>query len=540
MNFDINVNVQTAGADKIDALEKKIKSLQKETVKIKIDPDVSNLSNIDTSKIKKTMQTQIDKASKDATKVVNAKISAEQKAAKEIAKIQRNESSLYTNPYKEAYQSIGRKSDIQTEMSAYYKNMETESVKQAKSTAKIIKDTQKDILNGKYSANLSTMSSRLSSYKGQDSELLSTARTQLKKYEDTVNQLSDHFNPQTSFKMNDEEIVDSFNEATNAAERFRNTMVEVNNTTSKSLGLGVAERSANKVAKYMNDNGRALKKYGAELTDLENRYRHMTSVGEKADLDNSFNNLKAKISAEGLTGKTVFEDLKRGAKQIFQFVSTYGLYQKMFDVGKQMIQNVVNIDTAMTNLKKVSDASSTDIANYFDSATVSAKKYGAEISDVINSTADWSRLGYNLKDSAVLSDATTLLQRVGDNMTQESASQGLISILKGFNKDVNEVNSIVDVINQAANTEPIDTAGIVAALERSASSLSASGNDLNQSISMITAANSVVQDSDSVGMFVPTLKIAITVKLLGRTRPWKDHNIYNNLLKLRQGVLKIA
>ena len=69
-------------------------------------------------------------------------------------------------------------------------------------------------------------------------------------------------------------------------------------------------------------------------------------------------------------------------------------------------------------------------------------------SDVISSTADWSRLGYSLDDSKKLSDITTLYQRVGDNMTQEKASESLVSTLQGFKLDADEATHIVDAFNE--------------------------------------------------------------------------------------------
>lgn len=104
-----------------------------------------------------------------------------------------------------------------------------------------------------------------------------------------------------------------------------------------------------------------------------------------------------------------------------------------------------------------------------------------------------------MNEAKKLSDATTLMQKVGDNMTQESSSQGIISTLKGFQFDANEVTKIIDEVNEVANTQPIDTSGIFAGLERSASSMSAANNTLEQTIALITAANSVVQDPASVG-----------------------------------------
>ncbi len=73
-------------------------------------------------------------------------------------------------------------------------------------------------------------------------------------------------------------------------------------------------------------------------------------------------------------------------------------------------------------------------------------------------------------------------------MTQESSSQGMISTLKGFQMDADDASSIVDKINEVANTEPIDTSGLFAGLERSASSMNAANNSLEQTIALITAA----------------------------------------------------
>lgn len=104
---------------------------------------------------------------------------------------------------------------------------------------------------------------------------------------------------------------------------------------------------------------------------------------------------------------------------------------------------------------------------------------------------------------------TTLLSRVGDNMTQESSSEGLISTLRGFKLQASDAKKIVDVANQVANTEPIDTAGIFEAMRRSASSLEASGNTYEQAVAMTTAANSVVQDSMKIGTGLKTISMRI-------------------------------
>lgn len=385
---------------------------------------------------------------------------------------------------------IQRREENSKIFSAQLKAQMEEEQKWQDYTSKI----QSEINNGKYDAKSSIMQSRLNDYGNQDTELLRTARQQVELYNNTISNLKRHFDSNDAFSMNDEEIVNSFNNMANASEKFDNTMTQIRNTGSKSLGLGIAQRSADEVQKYMNANSNALKKYKTELIDLQNQYRQMTTVAEKADLDNKFKNLKTKISAEGLTGKSVFEEMSRGMKVIGQFAATYGIIHRIPEYAMKAANAVLEVDTAMTELRKVSsDSEDAQIGKYFDHATESAKKYGAAINEVINSAADWKRLGYSIQEAEKLADVTTLLEKVGDNMTQESASSGLTSTLKGFQKTADEAQKIVDAANAVSNTQPISTDGLFSALERSASSMNAANNSLEQTIGLITAANSVVK-----------------------------------------------
>lgn len=270
-----------------------------------------------------------------------------------------------------------------------------------------------------------------------------------------------------------------------------------------------ATTASNKTLSWLKNNSKAAKDYGDVLKDLANKQRLATNNDELKDYTKQVNAIKAEAIALGKTGRSVIDEVGNSFKRIGQFAYTYGFIQQIPNTIGQMITAVKDIDAAQIELRKVSTASNNELTNYWDDATDSAKKYGAVISDVISSTADWSRLGYNLQEAKKLSDATTLLQKVGDNMTQASSSQGIISTLKGFSMQADEVTKIVDVANQVANTQPIDTSGLFEGLERSASSLSAANNTFEQSVSLITAANSVVQDASSVGTAMKTISMRV-------------------------------
>lgn len=240
---------------------------------------------------------------------------------------------------------------------------------------------------------------------------------------------------------------------------------------------------------YWNENTKAHKDFSPDyesiVSELENT--KLTS-GRSSELKKQIASFKSEIKSSGKEGKSWISDTKRALGQIAQFTGVYAALQNvMVELPSQMMNAVKDVDAAKIELTKVSDAPTSQLSDYWNKAAESAKKYGATISDVISSTADWQRLGYNLQDSKYLSDMTTLYQKVGDNMTQESASENLISTLQGFKLKAKDAGSIVDRINEVSNTQPINTSQLGEALKRSASSFNAAHTDLSSAIALITA-----------------------------------------------------
>lgn len=526
MEFNVDVNIVPHGQEKIDEIEQKIKSLQGKSVKI--DFDTSGISGLD--KLISGNSSQYKKAGQNIGTQISQGINsgigkASVSSASEFSKTQQK----MRKDIKDTADELGKiypdlsESDAKKDAQGYYSAVAKE---QERANKEIQKATEKARCEAEQSASkrnssletyidsekgdaiLSRMRKQMESYAGQSTPNIEKANGLMQEFSSSLVALKDHKSG-TSI-LDDESLDNTIQKLQKAETSFKNVFSQIKDETSKTLGLGVAEQSANKVASYYESNSKAVKKYGATLKELEQQYRQVTTVEEKATLDTSFKNLQSRISAEGLTGKSGIDEFKRAAGQIAQFAGIYGMIQNVaMEVPSKIIDSVKDVNAAQIELRKVSDASESDLSQYWDTASESAKKYGASISDVISSTADWSRLGYNLDDAKQLSDATTLLQKVGDKMTQESSSQGMISTLKGFQMDADEASSIVDKVNEVANTEPIDTSGLFAGLERSASSMNAANNSLEQTIALITAANSVVQDPDSVGTAFKTISMRI-------------------------------
>lgn len=438
-------------------------------------------------------------------------IQAIKQVEKESAQIQKQmikqqqsvNAAFYKQFFENDFKTNHTKSPELEAMAKDYAEMQKEAIKTQQKINKINKESSSGLFQYRNSKNQSF----LDKYVGQESEALSRARTQIEEIKRLQSDIS-------SGNLDQNSLISAYEKLNSEVEKLSYSMKQVANEQSKTLDVGVADTSANKVKAYAETNSKALSKYRTELEALEKAYRNITTQAEKIDLDNQFRNLQSKISSEGLTGKSRLSEFKRAMGQIAEFAGVYGLIQNVaFEIPRQLIQAVQDIDAAQIELLKVSGASETQLSAYWDQAAESAKKYGATVSDVIQSTADWSRLGYDLDDAKILSDLTTLYEKVGDNMTQESASESLISTLQGYQLTANQAEHIVDAFNEVGNNFAIGSDGIGEALQRSASSMYAAGNTMEETIGLVTAANTVVQDPASVGTAFKTISMRIRGKL---------------------------
>lgn len=327
------------------------------------------------------------------------------------------------------------------------------NIEQEINARKKLAEVQKELQTGTYSATEAGYKNTLSKYSGQTSESLTRARESLKQFKEIREDFQKSLKDTNVSDLSDEEVErlsKNLQKMTEEEEKYKTAMKQVKVEETATLAPGVALRASNEMQSYINNNSKAWKKYKAQLEEVRDAYKNVTTEGQKLEVDAKARDLKAKISADGLTGASFWQDTKRAVNQIAQFTGIYGMLQNVvMEIPSKVVSNVKEINDAQIELAKVaSDASESQLSQYWDKAAESAKKYGATVSDVISSTADWKRLGYSLDDAKELSDMTTLLQRVGDNMTQETSSSGLISALKGFQLEADQAQHIVDVANE--------------------------------------------------------------------------------------------
>lgn len=232
---------------------------------------------------------------------------------------------------------------------------------------------------------------------------------------------------------------------------------------------------------------------------LDFKNKGVFSVEDVTKLNNALIDYKGQIKSLGktmsLTSNVAFKLSEMNARFIAQFFSFYDLIR----YGREFLNVIIQIDTAVGELRKVSNETDERLATSLKTSTKTAKELGASISDIVNATSDWSRLGYGIDEAEQLAKVSQLYVNVGDGIDMDSANESLISTLQGFQLPVDEAESIIDKFNEVANNYAIDTAGIGEALQRCAASFYAANTDLSKSIALVTTANTVLQNPDTVG-----------------------------------------
>ena len=242
--------------------------------------------------------------------------------------------------------------------------------------------------------------------------------------------------------------------------------------------------------------------FQGELQTIMNRARNPGETDNVEGLQRDLAAVRSSMEELGFTSETVGQKLTRLFKDHFNTAIAMAGLHLLQNGLQQTLQNVIDVDTAMTDLKKVSEGSSQDYANYLDSAGERAKSLGASITDVIGATSEFSRLGFNLEDASNLGDWATKYMNVSEYTNIEDAAQSLVSTLQGFHLSADDVGNVVDEFNQIGNNFAISSQGLGEAMTRSAAALYAGGNTLEESLGLVTAANTVLQDPDSVGEYM--------------------------------------
>ena len=266
------------------------------------------------------------------------------------------------------------------------------------------------------------------------------------------------------------------------------------------------------------------------------------SSGELQTLQTNFLSMNNAMSIARAGGKSFFDEMKAGWKKFGGWSIVTRTFTSVIRVMKQAVQSVKEVDAAMVELRKVTRLTEQQYADFYDTAARSSKKIGSSLSDMINATADFARLGYTINEATKLAEAASIYMNVGDKIeNMDEATQSIISTMKAFGIEAEDALTIVDKYNEVGNKYAISAAGIGEALQRSSAALAVANNSLEESIGLVVAANDVIQNPEQVGTALKTLTMYLrAAKTEAQEAGIETEGMASSVAKLREQLLQLT
>lgn len=393
----------------------------------------------------------------------------------------------------------------------------TQKVKENADAKKKLTDTDKEVSN----VDLSKYDNRLESYtkktSGYDTTIArfenggwtsNTYKQRVNAVKEAVKQYADILN---NFKKHPELVNDDELGKLDKQEKLiKDNIIAVQNMSAAEKGYSLV--SGQKELDKINN---ILKEHSGMSREAKNQikayYAEIKSGNPSASLDVIHGKIMQIVNAEieaGRGGKSMFDAIKEKAWYgVASAIGTYFGFNDLIRYGKEGVSIVRQLDTALTEMRKVSNESVQSLKKYQDTTFDTADAVGTTAKQIQNSTADWMRLGESMDTAAKSAKDANILLNVSEFEGIDEATESLVSMSQAY-KDLDKMD-IIDVLNNIGNNYSISTDGLATALKDSASALVTANNDLNEAVSLTTAGNAITQDPSKVGAGLRTISLRL-------------------------------
>ena len=278
----------------------------------------------------------------------------------------------------------------------------------------------------------------------------------------------------------------------------------VQNMTAAQKGYDqlAGEKELNKISQILRENSNMSEKAKAEIRDY---YNQIKSGNPSASLGVIHGKILDIVNAEeqaGRAGKSLWDIFKtsRLHQMVAQVAGMFSFYDAI-NTGKKVFSTINELDYALVDLKKTTSMSGSELNQFYYDSNDVAKQMGVTTKEIIDQASSWSRLGYSSKEAATeMAKLSSQFASISPGMTTEESQSGLVSIMKAWSIDPDQVKSeIMDPINQLGNTMAEDNQDIIDGMERSAAALAAVGTSTKDAFALFSGIQEVLQNAEKSG-----------------------------------------
>lgn len=291
-------------------------------------------------------------------------------------------------------------------------------------------------------------------------------------------------------------------------------IVRLQNSITK-LQERIANIKKNKIDVIDTSEINELKMAESEVTNLKNMLSQLKAGdvidGKKitSSINQATNSVRT-LESEFRNVNTTASGLATTMKSIFSYAIGGSVIYAAMNSIREAVNITIELNSAMTNLKKVTDETSETYTSFLNNMHNVALELGTQSNAMVDATTNWAKTGKNLQEAAELAENTVLLTKVGDVDNVDTAQTYMLPALQAFNIEAEKSITLIDKYNNISNNMATTVNDVGDAMSKSASSMSVAGNSLEQTIALIATAESQTKlGGAEVGTALKTLSMRL-------------------------------
>lgn len=212
------------------------------------------------------------------------------------------------------------------------------------------------------------------------------------------------------------------------------------------------------------------------------------SVGvdlDVSDIQRQLNNVHGHIDL-GDSTNSVNELTAAGEQMNLTYQAAYSIFSKSAEAISSMIGQVKELDSAVTEFKKVSDLSGDALDDYVSKLADAGSTVARTGSEMVSAATQFRKSGFTDQEAAQLATISSMYQNVADTaLSSEEAASSIISQIRAYGESAEFATHVVDAYNQVANNFSVGTNDLSKAMEVASAGMATYGNSFEQTIGLV-------------------------------------------------------
>ena len=166
-----------------------------------------------------------------------------------------------------------------------------------------------------------------------------------------------------------------------------------------------------------------------------------------------------KVGKVGQAGGEAYANgFTRALKERFKYSIANALIYGTQNAVKDMVKNVIELDKAQTELKKVTDLTGKSLEDYTDRAFKMGGAVAKTGTEIVQAATEFSKQGFGTEDALALSKIASEFQNIADTeIDAATAAKFINSQLKAFgntegfkklSSDAEKAEKVIDAVNE--------------------------------------------------------------------------------------------